>query len=209
MPLTAARPELCHPTDRDRRTGAANPQPAAGLLRGRAGGLWPAPQRAPQRDAADPASDLTRHLVNQAISAAACPGADARHCGWMPGDGTSGEAAQRAGVLRQRRLGMIEQHGFGDRGCRRAPVGLQAPAGRAARIAARPRRASTARPRFRATGRSFGHGRAAPPAQRHAGEEIDQRKQRQQENRSRCRISATAGIRPPPRRTRSATADDR
>ena len=39
MPSHAAGSELRHPIDRDRRTGAANPQFAAGLLCGRAGGL--------------------------------------------------------------------------------------------------------------------------------------------------------------------------
>ena len=41
----AAGSNVRHPTDRDRRAGAADPQPAAGVLRRRADGLWPATRR--------------------------------------------------------------------------------------------------------------------------------------------------------------------
>ena len=107
-----ARSELCHATDRDRRPGAANPRHAPGILRGRAGRLRPAHQRAPQRDAADPANHL-RSDQRGGLSGDGC----ASLAGWMPGEATSGEAAAGAeggAAAGAARLGMIEQHGFGN-----------------------------------------------------------------------------------------------
>ena len=61
----AARSELSHPIDRDRRPSAANPQPAARFACRRADGLWRQPKQALRHRLPDPADhiDLTLRRI--------------------------------------------------------------------------------------------------------------------------------------------------
>ena len=203
----AARSELRDPSDRDRRTGAANPQPATWLDRGCADGLW---RRTPQeRRSVTGGPGRSSNQQSSVVNDRSARRRVRRRCAPLPGCNPRRRDLRRGsmGVTGcGARLGVIQQHGFGDRSCGGHGAGAGAGCGpvecrlchrrlaAVARSSRKPQGSAAARPpRAQAPGRTGT--RPAPAAS--AG------------NRSRCRISATARIRPPPHRTRSATADDR
>src|SRR6478736_4188385 len=91
------RSELRHPSDRDRGTGAADPQPAPGVAGRRADGVWRRSSPALRPRIPDAANDLdltfTFYLECE-ISAAVCPAAASRCLAAVPVTGLPGRSPE-------------------------------------------------------------------------------------------------------------------